>query len=902
MLATLAPSLRDSGMTDDLPADAVPEPQAGRDLEGQRVLDRLRTAMFGVETGPTRIGRYQILKKLGKGAMGTVYAADDPELNRRVAIKVLHAMDPDTEEVRRCRLQREAQAMACVQHPHVVQVFDVCADAAQPFIVMELIDGETLRAWQARPGHRWEEVVQAYLEVARGLAALHRADITHRDFKPDNALRDMNGRVRVVDFGLVSAAPSDGRGKGRSPGDLTREGALVGTLMYMSPEQLSGARGDAHIDQFSLCCSLFEAVYRVRPFVGNDPEVRLTEIHEGVERPRNPLGAPRRLFTVLRRGLAELPARRFPDMSALADALEHCLKPPRWRTACLVLGPFAAAVVFWFRSPGTSPCENLNLELADLWDLHQETAIHDAFVSQGIPDAPEQWRDLNATMHEVRARWPKLRDETCRARQQARPPAWALQRDRCLDDLRSLIKNIAHTYLSPTPTDIAGAPEAAASLDQRLRECARIDPQHLQAPPPDVAPRLTTALEQVAIEQFAGRLRRAEDAARRALEIADQSGILAATAEARHSLGRVLGHQRRPAPALTALDTAAREAARAGHDRIYIDARLFAAKVRILDLGALDSAARDADDADDFITRLDMQGIDTASQTAESHEVRGFLAEKRKDLEGALEHFGHALRLHRQLGDPVSTRLHAPCRQAGHAIEISDADGIAALRTLHNLARVLGDLGAPGDRACADTLYRHTLALSEKKLGPLGPLPLDIRYNLALRLRDAGRDAEALAALGTDTLASRVQYGERSLVLAEALLLFATLALDAQDLQTSGRWARESAELFAEACVEGEGCPPNYGVLLNLQGEHARISHDFAGAAGFYRAAIEALTPIPEAQEQRADNMVYLAEALAELGNTSEARTWLLQATEQFQRQGREADPGLLALQERLSQ
>lgn len=157
----MAPPLRDLGMSDDLSSDAVPEPRAERDLKGQRLLDRLRSKMFGVETGLTRIGRWQILQKLGRGAMGTVYSAHDPELDRRVAIKVLHGIDPDTGAgTDAIRLRREAQAMARVfsQHPNVVQVSTSASTPRNPMCVMELIDGQTLRVWQERPGHHWRRL------------------------------------------------------------------------------------------------------------------------------------------------------------------------------------------------------------------------------------------------------------------------------------------------------------------------------------------------------------------------------------------------------------------------------------------------------------------------------------------------------------------------------------------------------------------------------------------------------------------------------------------------------------------------------------------------------------------------------------------------------------------------
>ncbi len=430
-------------------------------------------------------------------------------------------------------------------------------------------------------------------------------------------------------------------------------------------------------------------------------------------------------------------------------------------------------------------------------------------------------------------------------------------------------------------------------------DCAHIDLQHPAPPGPELAPQLSAALERAEAEQYAGRLGRAEEAARRALKIAERSGVPAATAAARHSLGRVLGHQRLPDQALTLLDAAAREATRAGHDTVRIDALLFAAKTRILDLGALVRAEKDADDADDFIARLDVTGVDTTRQTAELHEVRGFLAEKRKDLAGALDHFGHALRLHRQRSGGNGSRVHTPCPDIGLDLGISATASLDELRTLHNLALALGDLGGERNAACVEALYRNLLEISEATLGPLGPLPLDIRYNLAVHLNDAERHAEALEVLGTSAVASRVQYGDRSIVVADVFLVLGQFAADAGDMQAGQRWAKESAERYAEACVDGEGCPPNYGVALALRGETV-VDRDPARAVGFYRAAIAALASIEEAAEHHADAMLGLTDALIELGNLREARAEFERASEQFHRQGRGADPGLLAIRERL--
>lgn len=202
--------------------------------------------------------------------------------------------------------------------------------------------------------------------------------------------------------------------------------------------------------------------------------------------------------------------------------------------------------------------------------------------------------------------------------------------------------------------------------------------------------------------------------------------------------------------------------------------------------------------------------------------------------------------------------------------------------------------------ACVEALYRALITASEEKLGRSAPLPLDLRFNFATHLRNAERDAEAAAVLAPSLVPTSLLYGDRSNPVAETQLLLGTIALDAEDMQAAERWSREAAERFAEHCDESEGCPPNYGAAVIVQGEVAIRQGNLAQAARFFRA-IDILTPLAEGKEQLADSMLALAGALANLGELPEARVWLMQATNNF-RQGREADPDLLALQERLQQ
>ncbi len=216
------------------------------------------------------VGRYVILDRIGAGGMGVVYAAYDPELDRRVALKLLRT--DRFAAPGHLRLLREAKALARLTHPNVVAVHDAGTFGDQVFVAMELVEGETLRQWLEAGARSWREVLDRLLAAGRGLAAAHAAGLVHRDFKPENVLLGRDGRVRVVDFGLAKAladaaeepAAPDSGGELASP--LTEWGAVLGTPAYMAPEQIRGIAADARSDQFSFCVALYEALYGERPF------------------------------------------------------------------------------------------------------------------------------------------------------------------------------------------------------------------------------------------------------------------------------------------------------------------------------------------------------------------------------------------------------------------------------------------------------------------------------------------------------------------------------------------------------------------------------------------------------------------------------------------------------------
>ena len=288
------------------------------------------------------LGRYELVDQLGAGAMGIVWRAKDDELKRQVAIKVLSRRDSSLAQ----RLVREARSMAHVNHPNVVAVYEGGVFDGASFIAMELVEGQSLRAWQDKASHTVPELVAAYVAAGRGLAAAHAAGIVHRDFKPENVLVGRDGRVRVTDFGLAAERPGEHLEHDATADlALTRAGALLGTPAYMAPEQFAAGNTDSRTDQFSFCASLYEALYGERPFDGRTFAELAANVNEGRMRPAPAApGGSRQLRAILLRGMATRPGDRFPTMDHQLAELARDRAAP-WRRTAAVAAVLAGVLV-----------------------------------------------------------------------------------------------------------------------------------------------------------------------------------------------------------------------------------------------------------------------------------------------------------------------------------------------------------------------------------------------------------------------------------------------------------------------------------------------------------------------------------------------------------------------------
>ena len=328
----------------------------------------------GLQAGePQRVGRYSILRRLGTTQEEREAYLKCPPWRDHVALKLVTAWDHGDDHGP-ARLVREARSMAKISHPNVAPVYDAGVYGEAVFIAMELIDGPTLEAWTTRTARPWTEILRMYLLAGRGLAAAHEVGLVHRDFKPDNVMVGRDDRPRVLDFGLARPAalddddqllldddeelaahearvrdyeaeydavvtrPHEESGSGPKPGasisssfdlvvDVTHNGIVTGTPAYMAPEQHEGEPGGPASDQFAFCVSLWEALYRQRPFAGESLFEIADAIVEGRVRPPPPhTHVPGWIRNLLERGLAVDPELRHPSMRSLLASFVFTFK------------------------------------------------------------------------------------------------------------------------------------------------------------------------------------------------------------------------------------------------------------------------------------------------------------------------------------------------------------------------------------------------------------------------------------------------------------------------------------------------------------------------------------------------------------------------------------------------
>jgi tetratricopeptide (TPR) repeat protein/predicted Ser/Thr protein kinase len=827
---------------------------AGRqdlDFESQALRSRLRAKMFGVDATPLEIGRFTVLETVGSGGMGVVYAAHDRELDRRVAVKLLRPAREDDASVGKGRLQREAQALAKLSHPNVVQVYEVGTFKDRVFLAMEFLPGPTLRSWLMDEPRPWADVLRHFVEAGRGLAAAHQHGVIHRDFKPANLLFGGDGRVRVVDFGLARAAgeirrelleASPAAASSSFATELTLTGEIMGTPAYMSPEQARHETVDARSDQYSFCVALYEGLFGMRPHVGRSTAEVLVAVAEGEVRPppRN-TRVPGRVVRAVMRGLSAEPDQRFPSMDALLDELV-----PRDRGRWRLLGGATAVVVAglgMFALASEPPCPSFEDDLEGAWGPEPRAAVAAAFGGAGAVGGQSALELARERLDAYAREWLDARRDVCEAHLVRREQSAELhdRRVACLVERRAELATLTRAFAAADVGVVEQAPLAAAELTA-ISDCgdlARLQRQgHMDPARQELRLRLAEARAQYKVGQY-------EPALTTLAAVAEEAHALAAPeleGAALFHRGSIHLRRRTLAAANEAFDQAVDLAEAGGDDELAAEAWSYLARIQA-GLGHIEQADQSVRRARAKARRL---GEDRLEQ--EVRESQAVVAWQADRIDEAIQ--GQAL-----VVDGVRAAL------GDEHPRTADAE--------QRLANMLSDAGRHAD---AQARYAQALAVLERTLGHEHPELARVWFDMGVDHRDAGRNGEAVQALEHAERLFEAAVGARAPEQLDIHELLSDLAVARGDLDEAKRRADLALEL-----AEMPGVPASERLdALILQANVAVARLDPAAAVRSGRAVLELLASGSFSAHDQLRGLytrLVLAEQLRKLGRHAEAET-----------------------------
>ncbi|MEM9461514.1 MAG: serine/threonine-protein kinase [Myxococcota bacterium] len=703
----------------------------------------------------TFIGPYLVIDTLGAGGMGRVYRAFDRTLDRQVALKVLHRGLASHD---RTRLVVEARAMAQLSHPNVVQVYEVGDHRGQAFVVMELVDGQTLRQWMRQePRPDWRTCVRVFRQAGAGLAAAHEHEIVHRDFKPSNVLIDPHGRVRVLDFGLAltttesstsrstdDAHASDSQHSRKSIDQrLTKTGMVVGTPAYMSPEQMRRAELDARSDQFSFCVSLFEAVYGQRPFEGETLDELQAKIRSGTTKPiLRKTKIPTTLHEILMRGLAFDPQARWPSMKAVLDALERLVDPRRYRRwvlgASMGLGLTALGTGLAYQAEITRQaeharelerakrCSGAHAELMGVWDDDRRAQVQAALLDTQRSYAAQTEQRVRSRLDDYADAWTQAHTEACEATSIRHEQSQEVMdlRMQCLHERKVALAAAVDVLAGANADVVAHAVEVASSMPRldRCHDIRWLQQRQQRIPPPEdpaVAEQAQALRQRLSMIQARHEAGQYDEALEQALSVVEHAealdyGPLVAEALLQrghaHDLG---GHYEQ---AQSDLERAFTVAAKHGHDAVAAHAVIALTMVVGYEQVQLEPGLGWARTALALSRGPELDG------TVEAAALNSFGAvlRQQESYDQSLQHHQRALAIEAQALGPDHPQL---------------------AKTLGNIGMVLTKQGK-FDEALA--YHRRVLAIEEHALGPQHPNNGSTLGNIGNSLYQQGKLDQAL--------------------------------------------------------------------------------------------------------------------------------------------------------------
>ncbi len=821
---------------------------------------------------PERLGRFQVVRRLGQGAMGMVFEGYDETLDRKVAVKQLRAGSGAHHYQ---RLLREAQALARLSHPNVVGVYDAGEYEGHFYIAMELVDGQTLWDWQQTP-RPWPDCLRVYVEAGRGLAAVHDEGIVHRDFKPANCIIDAQGRAKVLDFGLargvdddevpaervrpsvqtqsqeihlpnaeaaepqevaqadtidvpgppdIDAAMAQSSRSGSHSGStlsalslqLTRTGTMLGTPAYMAPEQATGEPTDARGDQFSFCVALYEALYGERPFPGN-PGLALAAGHEPSFAGKTPAGlpaVPKWLQAVLRRGLATEKEDRYPSMNDLLEVLERTHRHRRWMAGggvglVVLLGVGSALAL------RETPCDGLRDAPMAAWGDAQRESVEQALRATASEHAEAAWIATADGLDEYARDWSEARAQACEATRVDRVAGEDLLELRmaCLDRRAMQVAATVDVLAEADHPIVAHAAQMVRSLPS-VSPCLDAEPLR-QAPvlPEDLAEpaaEIRALLARSWAFDAAGQSLRGLPAAEEAVAAARALGADAAplVAEARYDRGRLYRSARRLDDARDDLQAVLLHAEHVGDQTLALET------LRELLTVAEDHGDRSAFAAWMTMARGKLRRLpDEPRHQAQLSFLEGSLALRNDDYERAIEHLQEAVSRFRPLGARASL----------------------------DTGRALLQLGKAQARLRRDDQAEQTLARAEALAHEEGLLPLlaDVLLEHGRLHFDRGRASEAERWL-RQSLALRIGFdGPTSPVTIPPRVMLSMMLQQRGELEAAQQMVEQ-----ARASLGPEVPPRNRAQVMNLLARVHRQQGDWEAAVDDYQGVEEALAAVP---------------------------------------------------------
>jgi eukaryotic-like serine/threonine-protein kinase len=510
-----------SGMTEPLPEGA--DPAGPTSPQGLRDTDPLGEGR--------KVGRYILIGRIGAGGMGTVHAAYDTALDRKIALKFLSRARPDLTEL--AQVQAEASAMARFSHPNVVTVHDVGVFEGKAYLAMEFVEGTTLSAWRTEQPRSTREICRVLAGAARGLAALHAEGIIHRDVKPHNILVS-GARVLVTDFGLSVRAEGSGSG-----------GLIAGTPAYMAPEQFRGEAVDARTDVFGFCATLFEMIHGVPPFAEATPAQVKARVEAG-RLPVAPAGsrAPARLHRLALRGLAADQALRPSDLNAIAEELLADPTALPRRAGIGVAAVAAAVAAFWgggyLKANPERRCRAGAEAMASSWNDARRAQLRGQYQAAGLAGA---WPLLERRVQDYAGRWRAMHGETCTATYGERRQSEAVLdlRMDCLQAQRATVDALVRTLATATRAQLDKAGSARLPVVDECEAAGRAGTKPLPADPrvrAEIA-RIESVLGQSEAQRFMGEFDRAAQSNKPALEAARKLGYEPLIARALNQAGAI---------------------------------------------------------------------------------------------------------------------------------------------------------------------------------------------------------------------------------------------------------------------------------------------------------------------------------------------------------------------------